>query len=95
MNPPTRAQFLENVYILGLKYGASVTSWFRTDLHNKAVGGVAHSAHRFGLGVDILFDTPIEHIDGVGFMEDARRLDIKVVAEGDHMHLQPLSWEVG
>jgi len=88
-----RAPFLENVYILGLKYGASVTSWFRSDIHNTAVGGVAHSAHRFGLGVDLVFDTPRTSERDAIFVEDARRLGIRVIVEGDHLHLQPLDWE--
>lgn len=88
-----RAAFLENVYILGLKYGASVTSWFRSDIHNAAVGGVAHSAHRFGLGIDLVFDAPRSPERDALFVEDARRLGIKVIVEGDHLHLQPLTWE--
>lgn len=89
----TRAAFLESVYILGLKYGASVTSWFRSDVHNSVVGGVPHSAHRFGLGVDLVFDKLRTPASDALFVEDARRLGVKVVVEGDHLHCQPLDWE--
>jgi hypothetical protein len=88
----TRAEFLDAAYLLGLKYGASTTSWFRSDKHNKDVGGVPHSAHRFGLAVDLVYDTPPNKTD---IVEDARRLGLLLIREGDHDHLQPRDWEAG
>ena len=86
----TRAEFADAVYVLGLKYNASVTSWFRSDAHNRVVGGVPHSAHRFALGVDLVYDAPV---DAAAITEDARRLGLKLLREGDHDHVQPLTWE--
>ena len=88
----SRADFLDAVFTLGLKYGASVTSWFRSDTRNKAVGGVPHSAHRYGLGIDLVFDSPP---DQDFLLEDARRLGLRVLPEGDHHHVQPLDWSAG
>ena len=88
----TRSEFTDAVYVLGLKHGASVTSWFRSDKHNTVVGGVPHSAHHFGLGCDFVYDTPP---DAMLLGEDAKRLGLKLIREGDHDHLQPLDWVAG
>jgi Peptidase M15 len=91
----TRAEFLDAAYDLCQKYRASTTSWFRTDAHNKAVGGVPHSPHRFGLAVDVTYDTPLTADQKTMFIEDAKRLGIFVLPEGDHDHLQPADWKAG
>ena len=72
--------------------GASATSWFRTNPHNMAVGGVAGSAHRFGLAVDVIYDRALE----LSWRQElARRLGLRLIAEDDHDHLQPLAWPPG
>lgn len=88
----TRSEFTEAVFTLGLLHGASTTSWFRSTKRNTAVGGVPGSAHRFGLGVDLVYDSPpnITQLDA-----DARRLGLRVLREGDHDHVQPLDWAAG
>ncbi len=70
----------------------SVTSWKRTVAHNAAVGGVKYSAHLFGLGLDVVYDAPVEKAVAV---EYARRLGLKLLREADHDHLQPLTWTAG
>lgn len=70
----------------------SQTSGFRTTKHNKDVGGVAFSAHRFGLAWDVVYD---EKLDQTVRNAIAFRLGLKLIAEGDHDHLQPFDWIAG
>lgn len=72
--------------------GASVTSWGRTPKHNQAVGGVAFSAHQVWLGLDVVYDAPVE--EGVRKVW-AGRLGLRLVIEGDHDHVQPSEWAAG
>lgn len=71
---------------------ASVTSWGRTPKHNAAVGGVAFSAHQAWLGLDVVYDTPIPD---ERCREWAARMNLKLIAESDHHHLQPADWRAG
>ena len=71
---------------------ASVTSWFRTADHNKAVGGVERSPHLTGLGVDVVYDADTEDPKTrvlTGFI-----LGLKVISENDHDHIQPSDLKV-
>jgi hypothetical protein len=65
----------------------SVTSWGRTPLHNRRVGGVTHSKHQLWLGADVVYDTRPT-------LATARRrataLGLKLLREADHDHLQAL-----
>jgi hypothetical protein len=70
---------------------ASVTSHYRTAAHNAAVGGVAGSAHRAGLGADVVYDAPV---DETLRRETAAQLGLGLLVESDHDHLQPASWGV-
>ena len=67
----------------------SVTSWGRSVAHNKAVGGVERSFHLEDLAVDMVYDTPTPH------HEEARKigasLGLRILREGDHDHIDPLS----
>lgn len=59
--------------------GASVTSWWRSPWKNRDVGGLANSAHLFGVAVDL--------VPATGAVESAARgLYPVVVNEGDHIH---------
>lgn len=71
---------------------ASVTSWGRTEARNRAVGGVPYSAHRFFLAVDLVYDVelPLEERKVT-----AERLGLRLIAEDDHDHLQPIVWGRG
>ena len=71
---------------------ASVTSWGRTTIHNAAVGGVSHSAHRYWLGLDVVYDAAALPEFR---LETASRLGLRLIAEGDHDHLQPTNWPKG
>lgn len=70
-------------------WNASVTSWIRTTEHNKAVGGVTHSAHLAGVACDVVYDEMPALEDVIRY---GRTLDLRVIREGDHDHLQPLTW---
>lgn len=86
------SDFLHAIMVYSATLGASVTSWGRTAQHNADVKGVAHSAHLAWLAVDVTYDRPqaLEHRQ-----EWAERLGLRLVAEDDHDHLQPLDWRAG
>ena len=88
----TRVEFVEAALTFCELTGGSVTSWKRTIVHNKVVGGVPNSAHLYGLGLDVVYDTaqPL-----TATMERAYRLGLKVIREADHDHLQPSTWSPG
>jgi hypothetical protein len=72
-----------------LAVDASETSGFRTPTHNVNVGGVPTSPHLVGLGRDVVYDER----PALGEAERiAASFGLRVVREGDHDHLQPLSW---
>lgn len=79
--------FVHVVLLLAIQYRFSVTSWLRSPARNVAVGGHLHSYHMLGLGLDVILD-PGE--DKNAFFEDAKRLGLSALDEGDHIHLQPL-----
>lgn len=66
---------------------ASVSSYGRTEKHNKAVGGKDDSNHLQWLAADVVYDEPI-----VKARRDkvARRYGLEVIDEGDHDHVEPL-----
>lgn len=88
----TPAEFHEAMIAFRQHFDASTTSAGRTRAHNKRVGGVEKSAHLFNLAEDVVYDTlpPLDER-----LEIARRLGLKLIAEGDHDHLQPLEWRAG
>lgn len=65
--------------------GASVTSWYRTEKRNKAVGGVQNSRHMKGLAADVVYDQPLgrEHRQTI-----ARQYGLEILFEGSHDHVQ-------
>jgi hypothetical protein len=74
------------VIFLCFKHDGSLSSWGRTERHNKAVGGVDNSYHLMWMGVDVVLDVPGKNIY---FEEDAEKFCLKAIWEGDHYHLQP------
>jgi hypothetical protein len=78
--------FVNKVLILKIRWGFSVTSWGRTEVHNKAVGGVPGSNHLFFLGMDVVLDDMKKNVE---FEKDADRLGLQAIFEQDHYHLQP------
>lgn len=88
----TIGEFAEAVRVYAVITGASATSWGRTKKRNAVVGGVPYSAHRFWLGVDMVYDDAIEEQDA---KEIAKRLGLRLIREGDHDHLQSAEWPAG
>lgn len=88
----TVGEFAERVVQLAAMYRLSATSWGRTLPHNVLVGGVSHSAHRVWLAVDLIADAPLDVKD---LVEMGRRLELRVLPNGDHFHVQPWTWEKG
>ena len=79
-----------SLYLLPL--GGSVTSWWRSETRNKAVGGVEESAHKYWMGADVVYEvTPPED----QATRRAARLGLMLIREKDHDHLQPLDWAKG
>ena len=65
---------------LGRATGHTVTSWWRSPWHNKAVGGRSGSIHILGWAVDLVPAT--EEVEAA-----ARAAGFPVVVnEGDHVH---------
>ena len=70
-------------------FGGSVTSWGRTEAHNRAVGGVAGSPHTWWVGADIVWDA-VPHPTTIE--EYAGALGLHCLWEGTHTHVQPKGW---
>ena len=87
----TIGEFAEAVSTYCFLHGGSITSWGRSTKHNKDVGGVPGSAHRFWRGADVVYDLKPD----ITRLEYARRLGLKILPEGDHDNLQPLDWKAG
>ena len=88
----TRAAFADAVLTYCAHLGCSVVSGYRTRARNTAKKGVAHSAHLFGLGADVVPDVEPNHDEA---SDVAKRLGLRVIFEPDHHHLQPLDWRAG
>lgn len=84
--------FAESVREFCALTGGSITSWIRSQTHNTAVGGVPQSAHRYGLGADVVYD---QAQDAIVATDTAKRLGLRLIREGDHDHLQPIDWMAG
>lgn len=85
-------EFVIAVLLYSARTGASSSSWFRTTAHNHKVGGVEHSAHLAGLAVDVVYDDSVPLSERLAW---ATRFGLRLIAEGDHDHLQPLGWTAG
>lgn len=81
--------FISCVMSLCLKHLGSVSSWGRTEKHNRDVGGVPDSYHRLWMGCDVVLDQMVQN---PRFEADAKKLGLDAILEGDHYHLQPLGW---
>lgn len=88
----TRAEFNDAADAYCARFSASSTSGQRTPKHNANEGGVAHSAHLFGLARDVVYDEPQ---DPHARAADGLRLGLRVIIESDHDHLQPWDWKAG
>jgi uncharacterized protein YcbK (DUF882 family) len=77
--------FTEKIIALADTFPLSVTSWIRSPKRNAQVGGSVNSQHLVGLAVDIIFN---DEINIANFELAARDLDLHVLVEDDHLHVQ-------
>lgn len=79
------AYFISVICLL-YKYHGSVSSWGRTEKHNKDVGGVPGSLHLLWLGCDVVLDVNEKNLE---FEKDAQLMGFTALWETNHYHLQP------
>jgi hypothetical protein len=77
--------FACNALFIARLASASITSWYRTESHNKAVGGDAESQHRDGLAVDFVPDNPKA---STRVLTLAKLFGYTAIVETDHIHVQ-------
>lgn len=70
-------------YIEIRRNGMIVTSWWRTPMKNREVGGVSNSLHLLGLAWDVV---PVSGHNKI-LLE---RMGLRVINETDHLHAQLL-----
>lgn len=73
------------VWTLCTLYPSSVTSWIRSPIRNKAVGGDKASRHLLGLAVDVVPDDK-KHLDPLA--QAARALGLDAVIYPGHVHIE-------
>jgi len=78
--------FAAHILTLCRRHHASVTSWIRSPNRNTLVGGRPNSYHLTGCAVDLILDENANHAH---FLADAQMLDLEVIDEGDHLHIEP------
>ena len=84
--------FLSALMALAGRFSFRETSGYRSKAGNTAVGGVQYTSHQFWLGRDVLLDSGENREE---FIEAAKRLGLRPLDEGDHIHLQPAFWAKG
>jgi len=80
--------FEERVEALQQKWGLRVSSGYRTPTDNERVGGDPDSAHMLHLAVDLVGESLQDDESRRQIIEDALRLGLWILWEGDHLHLQ-------
>ena len=79
--------FIDKILALSIDTQFSVTSWIRTEKRNNDVGGNSSSYHKLGLAVDVVCDY---ERDITTLINNAKRLGLGVLKEGDHIHIQAI-----
>jgi len=78
---------------LQVRFGFSVTSWWRTPVHSATLGDAAKaSQHLAGTAVDVVFDPGAAPPPGL-FVAVAREDGLEAVLEGGHWDLRPFPRE--
>lgn len=81
---PELQSYFAKIFQLRVDPGTRVTSWWRDQAVNAAVGGVPTSFHLWGLALDVVAPDP-------GFIIDqGRALGLDAFDAGTHVHLEPL-----
>jgi len=83
---PELIQFFEG--LRGVRVGRSirVTSWWRSSVDNRRVGGHPDSQHRLGLALDLIG----EEEELLELLLDVRQVGMVAVLEPTHLHIQLL-----
>ena len=82
----TAYEFAFHVLTLAVEFRFSVTSWGRTRERNARAKGLKNSYHLAFCAVDVVLD---DH-EAIGtFSKRAKQLGVEVIAEGDHLHVEP------
>lgn len=83
----TLEDFVSTLRTLNARFPFSTTSWGRTPKRNASadVRGKPNSRHLLWLAVDVVLDEPAEM---AAFMAECKRQGLKMLDEGDHIHLQ-------
>lgn len=91
--PPNFARFFAPTYrqlvpgfVGALRPGVVPTSWWRSPMENRRVGGAPESQHLFGFAAD--FDAPRDRRQLLTIADDLRRAGFVTVVEFDHVHAQ-------
>jgi len=63
-----------------------VTSWWRTEQHNREVGGLPNSKHLTGDAIDVVWQDA--QPDPGALLRMCARYELRLVREGDHEHFQ-------
>lgn len=85
----TIGSFCTIVFAVCKVFGGSVTSWVRSDAHNKAVGGVANSKHLAGLALDVVLDKGGE-AEAKPCIDALRACKLRAFWDKDHIHVEVL-----
>lgn len=90
--PELYRTFHELVWTICEQYPASVTSGYRTEARNRAVGGYPNSFHKVGgLAVDVVCDHPDTIPYLIAFAKSAG-LEVEESATHIHLELDPRHW---
>ena len=85
----TPGVFHETCLLLAMIVRFSEHSGIRSEIHNKAVGGVWNSGHRLGMGKDIKLDDP-ERYKQLRHQAKKHRLYVKTISKAKGLyHLEP------
>ncbi|MEE8507768.1 MAG: D-Ala-D-Ala carboxypeptidase family metallohydrolase [Myxococcota bacterium] len=81
---PELQAFFTRLFRIPIPHGTLVTSWYRDQAVNAAVGGVPTSFHLWGLALDVSTPEPAFLID------EARFQGLEAFDSGTHVHIEPL-----
>lgn len=97
----TVIEFAEACYNYGIKYGASVTSWGRTNERAVMVGGFQGDPHTWWRGADFVYNHGPNRLGAENHRRapqscpDCSEFGLKIIHEKSHDHAQPKDFPPG